>query len=260
MEHKRLTWLKQIYPDFKENSCFEENVYKPTDLKYYSFFQENKRYRGFINPKNIVGIDYGFNYNCFYEINWYELFCSLKKLDRVMENFKTKEDIENHIHNDKDPKMVYKFGNYYFTTSGQHRLCLAKFLGIEKVEVSVVEYKLDKERLVRYKKIKEVNHKISEYRLGSLSDDKNLLQWSRNCEYIIKISNEWITIDIDLILDFIAYYENYKIFRILCNIQIFVNKFIHINRVGERIKLKNKDDFKKVNSLIIKHKMKYIKP
>lgn len=91
-EHERITWLKNIYPEFKEEKRFEENVYLPYDLKYFDFFnREEKQYTTVINPKDIVGIEYGFGYNYYRKINWYELLCNLRRLDHVMNNFKTKK-------------------------------------------------------------------------------------------------------------------------------------------------------------------------
>src|SRR5690606_29129091 len=111
---------------------------------YYEVGREIKS----ISPKIICGIEYGDGYNDRKDINWLELFISLKRLNRVVRNFRTYEEIIKHIHYPhKDEKQVSQFGNHYFTSSGQHRLCLAKLLDVESVEVKIIKYKLDEERL-----------------------------------------------------------------------------------------------------------------
>lgn len=74
MENERLAWLKSIYPQFKDKKHLYENVYRPYDLKYYKFFDEQANdYTTEINPKNIIGIDYGYAYNFDTKINWHQL-------------------------------------------------------------------------------------------------------------------------------------------------------------------------------------------
>ncbi len=35
---EKLDWLKSIYPNLKNENWHNENIYKPTDLKYFDFF------------------------------------------------------------------------------------------------------------------------------------------------------------------------------------------------------------------------------
>ena len=184
----------------------------------------------------------------------------MRRLKRVINNFKTKEDIINHIHykyGGAESKYVWKFGKHYFTTSGQHRLCLAKFLNIESVEVYVTTFKLNKERLVRYKKIKAFANNLYKYHFIHRIKDEELREDSVNKDFYIFISNKLVIINIDLIPEFIKYYESFRIYKSVYKIQIFINDFLYPNEKGKYIELKTKKDFNKVNTLIIKHKIKY---
>ena len=262
IEHERISWLKRIYPEFKEEKCFEENVFRPYDLIYFDFFERDNTfgYTEKINPKDIIGIEYAFDYNFSEKINWYELLCRLRRLKHVINNFKTKEDIINHIHykyGDAESKCVWKFGKHYFTTSGQHRLCLAKFLNVESVEVYVTVFKLNKERLVRYKKIKALANNLHKYHFIYRIKDEELREDSINKDFYIFISKKLVIINIDLIPEFIKYYESFRIYKSVYKIQIFINEFLYPNEQGKNIELKTKEDFNKVNTLIIKHKIKH---
>ena len=97
IEHERISWLKRIYPEFKEEKCFEENVFRPYDLIYFDFFERDNTfgYTEKINPKDIIGIEYAFDYNFSEKINWYELLCRLRRLKHVINNFKTKLRIKS---------------------------------------------------------------------------------------------------------------------------------------------------------------------
>ncbi len=94
----KLDWLKCINPNFKNEDWHNKNVYKPTDLRYYDFFEEHKKYDADINPNQIIGIEYAFNYNFHNNITWVELFLRLKRLDWVINKFKNVDELSKHIH------------------------------------------------------------------------------------------------------------------------------------------------------------------
>ena len=257
-EHERLTWLKSIYPEFQDKESFYENVYKPTDLIYCDFFIESKSYRGYINPENIIGIEYGCDYNFFHEINWHELLNGLRRFKDV-QKFKSKNELINHVYNDyKEEKWVFKYGGNYFTKQGQHRLCLAKFLNIKNVEVDITEFKLDKPRLVRFKKLKIATYKLSKYDLCWEYTFKNLEEASKYEYFYLNIFKTSFRIKIDLLLQFVEYYENYYVFKPLYRIQYFLNNFLYPSQIGEIVEISEMKDFKKANSSIILHKMEKI--
>lgn len=139
---ERLKWLKLIEPNFKLKEWHYNNVERPEDIKNFNLYRNPKRYTSSICPQDIIGIDYGFGYNWSKKINWLELFYNLKRLEWVIDNFKNKEDLLNHIHHNKSVKFVEKYGDKYITKSGQHRLCLAKLLEIPKIEVEVDELQI----------------------------------------------------------------------------------------------------------------------
>lgn len=262
MENERLTWLKSIYPEFEDKESFYDNVYKPTDLIYHDFFIESKSYRGYINPENIVGIEYSFAYNFKDKINWHELFIRLKRFKDI-QKFTSKTELINHIHHDYaktdhegQAKEILKYGNNYFTTSGQHRLCLAKFLNIEGVEINKIrEFKLDKSRLVRFKKLKIAIEKLSKYGLIYEHDFENLEEASKY-EYItISRFKNYFRIKIDLLLKFTDYYEQFYVSKPLYKFQLFLNDFLYPNKSGETIEISEIKDFKKANVSIILYKM-----
>lgn len=261
-ENERLSWLKSIYPEFEDKDFFYENVYRPSDLKYFDFFNFHKEYKGNINPQNIVGIRYAWAYNFMYDINWYQLFTSLHRLDSVIKDFKSKKDIINHIHhNYEEEKYVLKYGDNYFTTGGQHRLCLAKFLNLESVHVNIKEYKLDKARLIRFKKLNKAINRLSNYKLVTKYKIENLKKLSESEDFYISLFNSHVRIRIDLLSQFIDYYEKFHVYKPIFRFQIFFNDFLlslsnKIDESPNRIEISEEKDFKKVNSSIILHKIK----
>lgn len=136
-------------------------VYHPSHIKHLQFFKKAGSCKEYINPANICGIDYAYSYNCpmyktvDWRYNWLEFFTDLKRLDRVMDNFDSREDVVNHIHHAKEDKIVYQYGEHYFTMGGQHRLCLAKFLEVPEVEVIVVKHILDKDHFSKEMKFQK---------------------------------------------------------------------------------------------------------
>ncbi len=122
-DEERLQWLKSVCPEFKDQNWHTDLVYDPTDLLYFSFFKEGKTSSEKIDPSKIIGIEYGFAYNCpslrsfggdSGIINWMELFLMLRRLDYVINNFKDREQLTDHIRNNPSIKTVWKFGDHFF--------------------------------------------------------------------------------------------------------------------------------------------------
>jgi hypothetical protein len=154
--HEREAWLKSIYPKFKKQQWHSDKVFHPTHIKNHSFFKEDTHLLGKIDPRKIHGIEYAYLYNDPLnspnkKIDWLYMLHNLKRLHDIIDNFKTTEEIINHIHNCKESKVVLQFGDHYFTTAGQHRLCLAKFLEIPEVEVEIIRYKFDRDSFIKSK-------------------------------------------------------------------------------------------------------------
>lgn len=259
LEDRRLNWVKSVYPDFSDKKHFYENVYKPENLIYRDFFIEQpKRYKSKINPQCIVGISYGFAYNCYRKINWHQLLNELHRFDRIMKNFSSKEDvIDNHVNHKyggAEGKDVLKFGSHYFTTSGQHRLCLAKFLDLESVEVEVSEFKLDKARIVRFKILKTGIEKLHKYKLIEDYTFDDLVKASEfEHLYLNKFSANF-RIRIVLLPKFIDYYEKVRIFSPFAKLQLILANHLYPNRINETVDISEVKDFRRANFSIIKHK------
>lgn len=246
-DNEKLDWLKLIYPNFKNEDWHNENVYKPTDLKYFEFFDKKESYIATITPKNIIGIKYYPNYNYHKSITWIELFFELHRLNRVIDNFKNIDDLTRHIVKNIDLKQVYKYGGHFFTTSGQHRLCLAKLLEISSINVSVVEYKLNKPKLVR-------SLKLIKYQ--NLFKHINVHATGNNLENIhFKISDRYIKMKFELFEAFIKYYHNYQVFKPFQKIQLFLIGLRNKANIGYDFEINSKNDIKKLNYLILKNKI-----
>ena len=163
----RLKWIQKIHPDFKESSWMYEKVIKERDIEHYKFYRKGLSYELEINPRNIKGIEYQDAYNSYYEINWIDLLKELKRLDRIIKNCNTRAEVLELIKNDNiERKSVRKYGEILITTMGQHRLCLSKFLDIERVNVFVDQYELDQERLNIYNLLKKYKDIFNQFGLN----------------------------------------------------------------------------------------------
>jgi hypothetical protein len=259
-EKERLAWLKSIYPDFQKKEWHDDLVYDPSDLKYYKFFKQGKYTRQKIDPSKIIGIEYAYSYNCPSLrrfgggiINWIDLFSWLKRLDRVIDNFKTIEELTNHIHNDRDGKAVYKIGDHFFTTSGQHRLCLAKLIGLKEVEVLVITHKLDKEKLVRELKTEKAFDFYCENKMvDGKYDGMDQIKWD---SISIRLNERHLSLKKKVQEEFI---ENYK--NIRTNILSKIFYFLFFNNATDRF-VSNSKEINDLKYLMYKHKysLKYEK-
>lgn len=191
----REQWIESFNCNFKNQTWHNDKVYHPSEIIYSPFFEIAKQYTDFIDPKNICGIEYAWQYNCpsfkseNYEYYWLNLLHDLKRLDRVIDNFTTKETLLQHIHNNIDEKVVKKYGNHLFTISGQHRLCISKFIEIEAVEVFIIEYKLNKKLFSNELNLDKnmpylINNEIVTYYQKDLKTDFIFLN-NKNKTYIV---------------------------------------------------------------------------
>jgi len=215
----RLNWLKTIYPEFKEQEWMSSEVINESQILDYDFYELNNSYRGNINPKDIVGIDYAWEYNCMNTISWFDLLGQLKRFKWIMADFKTYDELCAHVsYNYKEGKYVSKYGDKLITTGGQHRLCLAKFLNINSVEVDVQEYKINKEKLSRFLYLKKHEEELSKWGL-TFSDKKDMTDYTR-AQYIpLQMENVRIRVKFELLECFFEYYNNMKYnltTRLLC--------------------------------------------
>ncbi len=259
-ETQRLDWLKSIFPEFKKEPWHTLPVYHPEiDFLYEKFFEEESKSELIeIDPSKIIGIKYSYGYNGNpyrkpreYMINWMDLFYLLRRLDRVIDNFKSKDDLIAHIHRNIDKKRVRKYGNHYITTSGQHRLCLAKLLGLKKVKVSVTKYNLNKSFFARERRT-ENNYNFY-FTQNFVKDmyDINDRECANNDYIILKLAGESIFMHKKMQTNFIDYYNNFK------NYQVF--NFLYSKSDNNKpIRIEKPYDLKRLKSLIPKHKNEFL--
>ncbi|MCD4665860.1 MAG: hypothetical protein K8R68_11375 [Bacteroidales bacterium] len=143
MDTSNYQWLKDV-AGIESKSWHNDHVMHVGEIENSEYYIWGKRYNMVIDPKLIKGIIYSYGYNDNRTITWIKLLESLKRFDYVRKNFTTKSLLIDHVHNDyNQPKSLRKYGDIYFTTSGQHRMALAKFLEVPEVKVEIIEYKYD---------------------------------------------------------------------------------------------------------------------
>ncbi|ASE62110.1 hypothetical protein CEQ15_11705 [Chryseobacterium indologenes] len=174
-DEQRIEWLRSLHPEFDNQNWHDEIVVHFSHITNFDFFRSAGTFREKIDPSKICGIDYSYGYNCVmykpkdWRYYWLPFFTDLRRLDRVIENFHTKEKVIDHIHFAKEAKTVVQYGDHYFTIGGQHRLCLAKFLEVPEVEVDVIKYVLDRDHFIREMRFRKAIPKLKE--LGFISSD-----------------------------------------------------------------------------------------
>lgn len=246
------SWIKSFQPNYEKQKWHRNKVYHPSDLINYNFFKPHKNYKTKINPKDIIGTDYGFGDN--WNNDWGYRLCRLKRLDEVINNFKDKKSLIAHIHNNKARKSVLKYGKHYFISLGQHRLCLAKHLELEQVEVYVQEYKLDKKIFLQEKNIEKNYSRLIDFKLvdnkykPDLNSDFLCLNLAKDNIFIHKsliknvlnrfeqlISKQYIAIP-NILKSFYKPLDNYHSYRNSNELYTLDYKILkHIRRKRQRI-------------------------
>ncbi|WP_024480419.1 hypothetical protein [Cellulophaga baltica] len=247
---EREFWIRTLQKNYDTQKWHNDKVYHPSDIRNFIYFKEHKSYSAKINPEKIIGIEYAYGYNCpsFGEknIDWTYMLQYLKRLDSVIDNFKARELLIKHIHKNNDPKSVLKFGKNYFTTSGQHRLCMAKYLELNQVEVLVIEYKLDKTLFIREKFIEKNYQKLTDLKLIT-----NKYKLDLNYEFLnLNIGNERINIHKDLIKQFLNRYEQLEKKKSNFIFKLLKSKF---NTKNHRNSYKTNKELIELDYKIIKH-------
>lgn len=133
---KRLVKLKGF--DLKEE--YFELVYHPADLvKDIAFYVEGKTYRDTVPVADIKGT----LHPSYYDNNWLVMMMSLERHRDDFDVEKVKEAIFNTQY--FEPIYLSKYGDIYFINGGgNHRVCQAKFLGIETIQCVVTEFVIEK--------------------------------------------------------------------------------------------------------------------
>lgn len=133
---KRLMKLKGF--DLKEE--YFELVYHPADLvKNIAHYVEGKTYRDTVPVADIKGT----LHPSYYDDNWLVMMMSLEQHRDDFDVEKVKEAIFNTQY--FEPIHISKYGDIYFINGGgNHRVCQAKFLGIETIQCEVTEFVIEK--------------------------------------------------------------------------------------------------------------------
>jgi len=171
-------WLNTISP-IKDKNWHNENVIRVNQIENIDFYENRKNsYKAYINPNDIKGIQYLDNYNHTDDITWKQLLNCLKRFDEVREKSTNYDLIFNHIHNEyNQPKTVCKYGNTLITSSGQHRLALAKFLNLQSVAVTIIEYEFNDSKYRRYSKTGYMLDKLRDYNLANYEREDYMKIW-----------------------------------------------------------------------------------
>ena len=129
---KRLAKLKDV--DLKEE--YFETVYHPADLvKDIAYYESGETYVANERVDAIVGT----THPSYFGLNWLQMLMSLERHKDDIDVTSVKEAILNT--KCFEPIRLSKFGNFFFIDGGgNHRVCQAKFLGLETVPCEVTEY------------------------------------------------------------------------------------------------------------------------
>lgn len=115
---------------------FFETVYHPQDLiEHIAYYEEGKTYSAMVQVSDIKGT----THPSYYGLNWLQMLMSLERHKKDTDE----ESVRSAINNTQcfEPIRLSKFGNIYFINGGgNHRVCQAKFLGMETVLAKVTEY------------------------------------------------------------------------------------------------------------------------
>lgn len=182
--------LKQLKPDFEFKKAFFENV-KSTDnicnkMFYYNKYNEYKTSN--FNPSIIAGTKH-IDYN---NKMWIEMLGSLKRFR--IGNIDTEISLSNYINNTEDVCLA-KYGDEFYIISGNHRLCIAKFMEKSINTITVIEYEFNNEYYSQWNWFLERN-------IQPIIYQNNM--WS------IKIDCVQIDIPNKLINEFKRYYDKYE--------------------------------------------------
>lgn len=131
---KRVPKLKGF--DLREE--FFEQVYHPADLvKDIAYYVEKETYNANVSVKDIKGS----THPSYYGNNWLVMIMNLErhKVDTDIEAVRAAILDTGYF----ESIQLSKFGDIYFIDGGgNHRVCQAKFLGLETVPCEVTEYVL----------------------------------------------------------------------------------------------------------------------
>lgn len=232
--------VKLFNPNFIIKDWCYENLKSPQDIQYYQFYNKEKYHNEYLIPLNKV---VGTKHQSYIGRKWIDL---VRKMKRFKEYYTSENFIEYLYFN---PSSISnwgyaKYGDEYIIVEGNHRTCEAKFSNLEYVKTYLVEYILDEEMLELYKYLIEIG-------LSPVIDEgeKNKI-YNRNSAWKIFINNEMYTF-----FGFLAIQKFVKIYKetSISFINHLKSIFFDISKIDKFYK--EKDDYTKLKSIIIRHKI-----
>lgn len=135
-----LTLKKEDFPQW-----YFAKVQCPQDLDNFEFYHYDSIVYKEICTSDIIGTCHA----DYYHKAWLEMLSHLKR-HKTEDNI---EQIKNIILRKNDDKLVCEYNNRYYIVEGNHRLCQAKFLNLEKVYCGVIRYKFNYEDFNLYQEL-----------------------------------------------------------------------------------------------------------
>jgi hypothetical protein len=178
--------LQKLKPNYKYEKWYFSKVLKKSDIPYISFYSDNYSFKTkkIIKSTEIIGT----HHTDYHDKLWIEMLGSLKKFN--VDNYSTAKKI---ILENNHPKSLNKFGDYIMIGEGNHRFCMAKFLGIDFYNMPIVEYEFNDKFFSKWQELKKRD--ITPFKIHA-----DL--------WILLIFNELLRIKDEFVFDFIKKYDD----------------------------------------------------
>lgn len=232
--------LNRINPNFNfQNWCFDRVISEEEipNLEYWKSLPTIEHKRHTVDLSKVIGT----GHPDYPSKNWIVMLGNLKRC-RSEFNYELCHDFfQNSNYSDSDFRYN-KFGDIYIIQGGNHRTCIAKFIGIETLNAKVTEHFFDFELFNLHSDIRRLNIDFQSERVG-----RNVAIQFNFMKNSIRI------VDFQLQKDFIAFYKNieYDYFDDLKAKWYIYTKKNDFDRI---IKLKSNKDFNKVFLELYVHK------
>ena len=95
---KNYDWLHQVCM-IKEEAWYLEKVIRIDQVENHEFYEDTfTQYKAFVNPRQIRGIQYAYDYNDTNDITWMDLLNRLKRFDRIRSSLTDYSSLVSHVH------------------------------------------------------------------------------------------------------------------------------------------------------------------
>lgn len=191
--------VKKFNPNFQiENWCYE-NLKRVEEVENYKFYNDTKVIKNyFVAVDKIVGT----RHERYIGKRWLDLPYSMKRFY----DYYTVDNFLNFSHTDDFTRkgMGYeKYGDYFFTSGGNHRTCQAKFSGLKNIKVDITENIFDQRMFDVF------NFLINEGLMPIISECRCGKHY-RSCSWTIHMnSREYYFQSFSTIVKFVDYYRTY---------------------------------------------------